>query len=265
MVGLMNPALRYLRRHHLGLVALFVALGGTSYAAATLPRNSVGANQIRANAVSSSEVKDGSLRARDFRSADLPRGATGATGSQGPAGPQGPKGDAGATGPQGPAGAAESLAVRVRQTADTQSVASTATGSAMAPIVFADASSEQYDLGGFFDPALATTPPTPAGNAVLTIPRTGTYVISAGARWTANADGVRSLAINGPQPGGVRVQDTTPANPAVGAATAQNVTTSERFEAGDVIFASVGQSSGVDLLLDASQNQIHLAATYVGP
>jgi hypothetical protein len=43
--------LAYLRRHHVGLLALFVALGGTSYAAAKLPRNSVGTAQIRSGAV----------------------------------------------------------------------------------------------------------------------------------------------------------------------------------------------------------------------
>jgi hypothetical protein len=43
---------RYVRRHHVALVAMFVALGGTSYAAAvTLPANSVGTSQIKNNAV----------------------------------------------------------------------------------------------------------------------------------------------------------------------------------------------------------------------
>jgi hypothetical protein len=73
--------------------ALFIALGGTSYAAVAIPRNSVGSSQIRthsirnvdlaSNSVSTSKVRDGSLRASDFRSGDLPAGATG---PQGPAG-----------------------------------------------------------------------------------------------------------------------------------------------------------------------------------
>jgi hypothetical protein len=37
-------------------IALFVALGGTSYAAIALPHNSVGSSQIRANAVKKSEI-----------------------------------------------------------------------------------------------------------------------------------------------------------------------------------------------------------------
>ena len=36
----------YVRRHHLGAIALFVALGGSAYAA-SLPRDSVGSSQVR--------------------------------------------------------------------------------------------------------------------------------------------------------------------------------------------------------------------------
>jgi len=39
--------LAYVRQNTIALLALFVALGGTSYAAISLPRNSVGARQIR--------------------------------------------------------------------------------------------------------------------------------------------------------------------------------------------------------------------------
>ena len=96
--------LAYVRRHHIGLLALFIALGGTSYAAVKLPRNSVGAQQIRAGA-----VKEGKL-AKGVRTKLEQRAAAGATGPQGAPGPAGPKGDAGpagvqgATGPAGPQG-----------------------------------------------------------------------------------------------------------------------------------------------------------------
>src|SRR3954467_4038375 len=55
----------YVRRHHVGLLALFLAMSGTAYAA-TLPRNSVGTAQLKANAVTSAKVKNGSLRLADF-------------------------------------------------------------------------------------------------------------------------------------------------------------------------------------------------------
>ena len=48
-------------------VALAVALGGVSYAATVLPRNSVGTLQLEANSVNSSKVVDGSLLRADFQ------------------------------------------------------------------------------------------------------------------------------------------------------------------------------------------------------
>src|SRR6266576_4783010 len=69
--------------------ALLIALGGTGYAAVqALPRNSV----------TTVQVKDFSLLARDFKRGQLPRGAQGLpgpAGGVGPAGPQGPAGPAG--------------------------------------------------------------------------------------------------------------------------------------------------------------------------
>jgi hypothetical protein len=79
-------------------VAVFIALGGASYAAVKLPKNSVGTKQIKKNAVIGSKVKRGSLSAGDLsRSARVSlRGQTG------PQGPQGAKGDPGpATGAAG--------------------------------------------------------------------------------------------------------------------------------------------------------------------
>ena len=69
-------------------VAVFVALGGTSYAAITLPRNSVGSTQIRSSAVGSSEVRNRSLGVTD-----LSRVARASLrGQEGPRGLQGPPG-----------------------------------------------------------------------------------------------------------------------------------------------------------------------------
>jgi hypothetical protein len=70
-------------------LALTVALGGTGYAAITLPRNSVGTKQLKKNAVISSKVKNRSLKRVDFATGQLPRGARGATGATGAQGPQG--------------------------------------------------------------------------------------------------------------------------------------------------------------------------------
>jgi hypothetical protein len=77
-------------------LCLFFALGGTTYAVSQLPRNSVGADQVKAGAVRSSEVKDRSLRAKDFATGQLPKGAKGDRGDAGSRGDTGPPGVNGA-------------------------------------------------------------------------------------------------------------------------------------------------------------------------
>ena len=106
---------RYIKQHHIALLALFIALGGTSYAAVHIKSNSIGTTQIKtngvgnselqSNAVTSSKVKDRSLLSKDFKSGQLkagPKGDTGAPGPTGPAGAIGPQGLQGATGTTGP-------------------------------------------------------------------------------------------------------------------------------------------------------------------
>src|SRR3954452_13938553 len=101
----------------IALIALFVALGGTGYAALKLPKNSVGTKQLKANAVTGAKVKNGTLSSDDF-GGTVPTGAQGPKGDTGPAGTNGAKGDKGTDGtngtngtngtqgPTGPAGAA---------------------------------------------------------------------------------------------------------------------------------------------------------------
>jgi hypothetical protein len=84
------------------LCALFVALGGSSYAALSLPKNSVKARQIASNAVGaaeiksgavrSAEVRNGSLLAKDFKAGQLPAGAKGDKGDPGAKGEKGDRG-----------------------------------------------------------------------------------------------------------------------------------------------------------------------------
>jgi hypothetical protein len=77
----------------MSVIAVFIALGGTTYAAVTLPKNSVkakqiaknavGASEIKAGAVRTTEVKDGSLFMQDFAAGQLPQGAKGDKGDPG--------------------------------------------------------------------------------------------------------------------------------------------------------------------------------------
>ena len=47
----MKVVLEHIRRNVVGYIALFVALGGTGYAAATIPQGSVGSRQIKNHAI----------------------------------------------------------------------------------------------------------------------------------------------------------------------------------------------------------------------
>ena len=81
--------------------AVFIALGGSSYAAVKVARNSVGSAQIRAKAVGSSELRGNAvtssrIRDRTIQTQDLStvtrtflKGQAGAAGPPGPAGPSG--------------------------------------------------------------------------------------------------------------------------------------------------------------------------------
>lgn len=89
------PALSY--ANVMSTVAVFVALGGSSYAAVKLGRGQVKGVNLASDSVSSAKVKNGSLLAKDFKAGQLPAGAIG---------PQGPKGEPGAAGAKGADGAA---------------------------------------------------------------------------------------------------------------------------------------------------------------
>jgi Collagen triple helix repeat (20 copies) len=94
----------YLRRNHLALIALFFAIGGTSYAAVSLAPNSVGTRQLKNRSVTLVKIRRGTINA--LRGDTGPRGPAGHTGSRGPAGPKG------STGARGPAGTFGTVTVR---------------------------------------------------------------------------------------------------------------------------------------------------------
>jgi hypothetical protein len=152
------------------LMALTVALGGTSYAAITLPRNSVGSAQIKtsavknsdlgANSVTSAKVKNGALRAQDFAVGQLP------VGPRGPAGANGATGPAGAPGAPGPTGTTGAATVQFFQAA-----ADLANGADQSYSVFCPAGQQAIAGGGRGDDTLSeetiltnTRPAISAGN-----------------------------------------------------------------------------------------------------
>lgn len=62
---------RYLGSHHLALLALFVALGGTGYAATVAKKNSVVSKSIKNGTVASADVKNHGLTGIDIHDASL--------------------------------------------------------------------------------------------------------------------------------------------------------------------------------------------------
>jgi hypothetical protein len=89
----------------ISLIALFVALGGTSYAAFSLPKGSVGPAQLKNKAVTPSKVAPATVR--------LFKGQKGARGLRGPKGPTGAAGTNGTNGTNG----ATKVVIRLTDTA----------------------------------------------------------------------------------------------------------------------------------------------------
>ena len=111
---MLSHVLSYLRRNHLSILALFVAVGGTSYAAMQLPAHSVGTRQLKNRAVTAAKIAPSALVR--LRGPDGRAGPKGDTGPKGNVGPSGPKGDAGAKGDPGSARAYAHVVVGISPT-----------------------------------------------------------------------------------------------------------------------------------------------------
>lgn len=116
----------HIRGNAVGYVALFAALGGTSYAAVALPAGSVHSAQLANGAVThtklaGSSVSETNLVKRSLTAADFKPGALlkAVSGTNGANGAAGGKGTSGAPGPAGPAGlnGSASIAMKARGTA----------------------------------------------------------------------------------------------------------------------------------------------------
>jgi hypothetical protein len=124
--------LAHVRGNLIGYVALFIALGGSSYAAVRLTPGSVTAralakgavthSKLANNSVTSANITNGTIAAGDFKAGSVLQGLKGDVGSAGAQGLKGfdglsgPKGAAGPTGTQGPPGhdGNASIAARAR-------------------------------------------------------------------------------------------------------------------------------------------------------
>jgi hypothetical protein len=188
---------RYLRSHHVGLLALFIALGGTAYAA-TLPRNSVGTKQLKRGAVTSAKVRNGALKAADFAPNTLLRGPQGARGPTGPRGLPGSDGqftgaaaggDLAGTFPNPTLKAAPAAAV-LQPPGEAESVADGLV------IDLGHGASGKLTLESYDTAELHESVTNPER---LTAPRAGIYLVSGAVNFASDADGSRFLGfgING--------------------------------------------------------------------
>jgi hypothetical protein len=146
-------------------LALFIAIGGTSYAAITITGKNVKDSSltgvdIKDSTLTGADVKNGSLVAADFAAGALPAGAQGPAGAAGAQGATGPKGEKGEQGEKGDKGAPGATSVTRR----TGTVINVASGTAD----FASASclvGEKAVGGGAFsdrnDAFLSTSYPVP--------------------------------------------------------------------------------------------------------
>lgn len=77
-------------------IAVFIAIGGTSYAAISLPRNSVGERQLKNRAVGTREIRSGAVGSRAIRDGAVKVADLAGSTRQRLAGTPGPPGPAGA-------------------------------------------------------------------------------------------------------------------------------------------------------------------------
>jgi hypothetical protein len=97
----MGRSLRHLERHFVGYLALFVALGGTSFAAAAL----INGSQIKPHTIPKNRLTNSAIASlKGSRGPEGPAGSAGATGPGGPAGSPGAAGPPGTAGPAGVSG-----------------------------------------------------------------------------------------------------------------------------------------------------------------
>jgi len=243
--AVLGRGVSHLRRNTVAYLALMIALGGTSYAAAQLPRNSVGPDQIRANAVGSSElwtsavrssdIKDGELRLRDFRSGELPTG------------PSATQLGGDLTGTLPNPKLATQPAVRVED--DTQVELGSATA------VLMDLDDEVFDT--------AAMHPASGNDKHFRVPRTGTYVLSGEVEWAPNDTGYRTLDIlrlDAGLPTALGSSLVEPRHSTI-QPTIQQVTAIVRLPEGATFGLRAGQASGVDLELVRGT----LSAAFVSP
>jgi hypothetical protein len=238
-------------------VALFIALGGTSYAAATLAANSVGSKQLKKNAVTSAKIKSAAVTAAKVKDGTL----TGAKLADGAV--TGAKlADGSVTGAKLADASVDAAKMGSIPGARVKLTTATTIMSQMVNTQLSFDPTPDFNVGGVFDPAQPNK---------LTAPIAGRYLISASVRWDSRNSGRRLVAlnVNAPAPGYVQIARANVSPYFTGVAEfepEENVQAVYKLNAGDNVSVWVAQDSGFPVgLAVGTQNAVTFSMQWIAP